>query len=181
VPHNVRNTRKNRSYFSSPRRPCCTRNRRPHSDSRSPGVPAVNTSFTTTTTTRSAGSEGSGRAGRRANLQECVVVSVAAGLAYDNGRLLIVQLEDDVFGFSGQFELGEGLRAGWIDGNTRARLHVVSSHCRSKAPVPCLVTMKHVVREENKRLALDSVPSKAAGYIKKSVPDFISADPPQTP
>ena len=94
------------------------------------------------------------------DLQEFIIVGFGAGLAYNDGGLFIIQFEDDEFRSFGQFELLECFRAGWINGNTRARLHVVIIEGQ-RGVVPCLVTMKHVVWEENKRFAL-TYPEKMA-------------------
>jgi hypothetical protein len=82
-----------------------------------------------------------------------VVVGFAAGFAYDDGGLVVIQLEDDEFGGFGQFELLECFRAGWIDGDSRARLHVVITAAQ-RGKVPCFVTMEHVGWEETQRRAL---------------------------
>ena len=55
-------------------------------------------------------------------IQERLVISFVGSLLYDDGGLLIVQLEDDVFSAFSKFECIECLRAGWVDSNARARL-----------------------------------------------------------
>jgi hypothetical protein len=64
------------------------------------------------------------------NLQESVVIRLAGFFAYNNGCLVIIDLEDNEFRAFAEFEFLKGFGAGGIDGNARARLLLANNGVR---------------------------------------------------